>query len=132
MNTSKLKEALSELKAERSSIDAAIRSLEQIIEGTKQAHAEIVRQTFDAAIGQVRTSYVELVVSILQKHGRPMRLVDLTPEVSKLKGSGVERRSLEATLVRHIIQAKDRAKIVRVGPGIYGLPAWPTAIASIP
>lgn len=129
MNTSKLKEALLELKAQRTVLDGAIASLEKIItmmNGESETYG--ISPTATLVMTKRRKSnpsYIDFAVSVLRNHNKPMSTKDLTYEVTKLKGKEVKRVSLEATLFKHIRTSKEDARIEKLGPGYYGLPSWP-------
>ena len=125
MNTAKLKEALEELKAERATLNSAIATIERLIGGSNGSADVFPILRSEKALQPRSVSYVDLSVEALRNHGKPMKVKDLTYEVGKLKGQDIERRSLEATLFRHIRLNKAGAKLVKVGRGFYALPSWP-------
>jgi hypothetical protein len=122
MNTSKLKDALLELRAQRTVLDGAISGLEKIIaamNGGPEQHSNVISNS------NIYRSYVDFAVSVLENRNKPMSTKDLTFEVTRLKGKDVSRASLEATLFKHIQSEKENARIEKVGPGFYALPSWP-------
>ncbi|MEO8129039.1 MAG: hypothetical protein ABI822_18185, partial [Bryobacteraceae bacterium] len=69
-------------------------------------------------------SYIDDSELILQRAGHPMHARDLAEALSSLRGKEIPRTSMESTVIRHIADLKDRARLAKMGPSIYGLPEW--------
>jgi hypothetical protein len=127
MKADKLKEALDELKLERDAINKAIIALEGIIQninGAFNVSRPIGIREARETTARIHGSYIDLAVAVIEKHGRPVQIKDLTRDASNMKGEPIERRSFEASLFKHI-QKSPKPRLVKVSPGYYGLPSWP-------
>ena len=131
MDMTKLKDALKDLRNQRMALqakcailDSGIVALERIIQSLNGDHPEVILETLPPPGDTRSVSYVHLAVAALERHGKPMAVKDLVFEVGKLKGGHVQRASFEGTLFKHI-QRTANPRVVKLGPGIYGLPGWP-------
>lgn len=124
MNTSKLKEALEELKSQRAIIDSAINNLHKIIVSMNGTASPEEQKTVNKPVkASEPLSYVDMAVTVLNGRGKPMTAKELTFAVGKLKGEEVKRNSFEATLFKHMKNVK-KPRIEKVGPAVYALPHW--------
>jgi hypothetical protein len=137
MNTVKLRDALEELHAQRGVIDSAISHLESAISVLESAGAQQTTSPATdlesspaiplaplAIIRGATRSYIDDAELMLQREGRTLHARDLAEGMSRLRGKEIPRASMESTLIRHITDLKDRARIAKMGPSLYGLPAW--------
>lgn len=131
-----LNEVLESLRKEHAELANAIAIIERAVESLAKRQDPSVsavsapRQKESPALAAnkktlANASLTSLAATVLAMHGKPMNIKDLTFEVSQAKGRAVTRASLEGTLFRHIKSAKDEARVVKVAPGFYALPAWP-------
>jgi HB1, ASXL, restriction endonuclease HTH domain len=136
MDTPKLIEALDELKAKRETLDSAIAHLEkaiQVLSGSIANHIAADIPKAPPAIPQgtpfamptkVSRSYIDDAELMLQQVGTPLHARDLSARISELRGREIPRASMESTIIRHIADLKERARITKVGASTYGLPSW--------
>ena len=108
MNTSKLKEALVELQHERATLDSIISQLQGILASVNGSDSKASRSF---AVAQVRESYLDLTVDILEHARKPMHVNDITPKISELRKKKATAQSVNSSLVRHIKGSSTRAKI---------------------
>ncbi len=135
MNTAKLQDALAELMTQRGVLDGAISHLESALRILSSASGQVTGErehvamsTATAPLAIVRggvRSYIDDAELLLQQEMRPIHARDLADGISKIRGKQVARTSVESTLLRHVADLKDRARIAKVGPSLYGLPGWP-------
>ncbi len=123
MNTSKLKEALTELQAQRTIIDDAIVNLQKII-ATINGSSESTPRSIPTAISSDSLSYVDIAVAALELHGKPMHIKELAHYISQQRKKNIFRGTVEATIGSHIKKMKTSSRIVKVGPGLFALPQW--------
>ncbi len=117
--SSKLKEALYELRAQETVLDNAIQNLEKII-ATMNGSEPAMQTPKD---GERAKSYLDIVVTVLQNHGKPLSAKELAYQVSTLKGKDIKRASLEATIFKHCKHTGVNARIEKVGPATYAIPS---------
>ena len=133
MKTDKITEALLDLQRQRDLIDNAIQSLQAILVRlnghtasgrTEHAFSEpvIVNNNLAGPRADV-LSYVNATIKILEAAGRPMHIKKIWDQIKLLRNnSKIKRQSVESTLLRHIQMKGDKAKVVKLSPGMYALP----------
>jgi len=72
-------------------------------------------------------SYVDLAVKVITANDyRPLPMNELVKNIRVLKSDEkIERRSVEATIYRHIKTKGDSARLVKVSSGVYGVKRFP-------
>ncbi len=56
--------------------------------------------------------------------GKPLHITEIISSIGKLRNQEMKRTSVESSLISHMNNAKDKARIVRTDRATYGLPAW--------
>ena len=120
MNISKLRETTAELRSQRRFINAAIESLDAIIASQNGG--------YESGESGRPLNLIDTGRSVLQRYGKPMPMKELVFEVGNERGKAVSRNSLQASLSRHAKEEGENARIIRLGPGIFGLAEWPEKI----
>jgi hypothetical protein len=122
MKTTKLREALADLQAQRSTIDEAINGLVKVLaslEGDTPATTPAPAPMRVAA----EPSYIDHAATIIREAGRPLHISAIAEGIARLTGAGVTRGGIEGSIGRHIKKAKER-KLIRVAPSTYGVPEF--------
>jgi hypothetical protein len=125
MNTMKLTEALAELKQQQKIIEAAIENLEKIIVALG-SNSPVISPVVAPAASQSansKRSYIDDVEQILASVGQRLHIKEISRRISDMRGKSVPRTSIEASVIRHINELKDRARIAKVAPSTYDLPS---------
>ena len=124
MNTTKLKEALVELQQQRSIIDGAISNIQRAI-----AMMQSGNSSEPESEPRVRSStYIDDGVTILETVAAPMHIREIAKKIGEMRGTEIARASVESSFIRHIALLKDRARIVKLRPAMFGLPSWKSII----
>ena len=128
MNTSKLRDALDDLEHQQDILSEAATAIKAVIarldaySGAINATANIpvvddTRQ--DRGFSEIR-SYIDETVDLLAVMGRSMHVKEIAAHISKVRGSNVNRASLESSLIRHIAKA-NQPRIAKTGPSTFGI-----------
>jgi hypothetical protein len=120
MDTTKLREALTELQSQRNLLDAAIDNIQNVLAMLSSAVSD--KKT---AVGQPKhkRSYIEDAIAILERAGKPIHVKMIVEAISELRGSQVHRASIESSIIRHIA-GTDNAKLAKFAPSTFGLAVW--------
>ena len=73
-----------------------------------------------------RASYIDDAEKILKENAAPMHVSKLVEKIAAIRGTEVTRGSVESSLIRHGQAFKNKARIVRVARGTFGLPGMRT------
>lgn len=121
MNTQKLKEALVELKHQRTLLDGAIKNIEGVLDALRNGTEAPTSQRKSSAM-----SYIDYGESILEQAGKPMHIEEIAKKISEATGKETPRASVESSFSRHIKNFGPKARVVKIRPAHYGLPIWRT------
>jgi hypothetical protein len=140
MNVETLKAELVAAKELRQSIAEGIEHLEKAIAAFEQ-HGTLEasqREPSSSVIAMepinTRTapgSYVDDAVRLIMQAGHPLHARDLADGMSRLRNKTVSRASMESTLIRHMQDLKERARVARTAPSTFGIPN-PSQVDSTP
>lgn len=120
-------EALNEMRANRDILDLAISHLEKALSalsnGNPVAHASIAEGHLDVPKYNKTSprSYIDDAVVIISDAGHPLHARDLAEKMSKIRNRVIPRASMESTLIRHITDLKERARLSKTDRSTYGL-----------
>ena len=133
MDVSKIKELIAELEQDIQVKIDAISGLEKLLasmNGHKAIVAQgqmVLRDSIQNVIYSPDDSYVDLTVKIIEANeGRPMTIQQVVDRIKTIKNNpNIERRSVEATLYRHITDKGDSSRIIKPASGMYGIRRFP-------
>ena len=120
MNFSKIKDALADLERQRDLIDGAIKGLRNVLANASDSNGQT--KMFDGA-SPASGSYVDLAVNLITNGGgRPVHISTILEHIRTVKRNPlIKRQSVEATFFRHMTDNKEKARLVKSAPGMYGL-----------
>jgi hypothetical protein len=127
MENAKIEALIAELEAEIEVRRQAIRSLRNLIPVSnievRVASQMVQSDSLRPILFKVSESYVSLAAKIIAANDfRPLPMSEIVAQIRILRDDpGVERRSVEATLYRHMKMKGDQSRIIKVSPGIYGV-----------
>lgn len=131
MSILRLTAILGEMKTQRAAMDAAIVHVESAIQELKSAGENSVSVPSQSSamvvpIGVTNQngsrSYVDDAVFLIQQAGHPIHARDLALKLSELRGREIKRSAMESTLIRHVIDLKERSRLIKTAPSTFGLP----------
>lgn len=133
MDTAKIKELIAELEQDIEVKKQALQGLQKLLfstngHATVNVEGQMAQRDSMRAIRYLATdSYVDLAVKIIEANeGRPTPVMQIVEHIRNLRGNPhIERRSVEATLYRHIVDKGDSSRLVKNAPGIYGIRRFP-------
>lgn len=132
MNTHKLNEALAEMRHQRAVLDVAIKNIESVL-ATLSEPSSTPLATSDAPRRSAKEpSYIDLGVKVLADAGNPLHISEIAKRISESRGKEIPRASVESSFIRHIKAFGDSARIVKVRPAYFGLPAWKSLFSEQP
>lgn len=135
MDTAKIHQLIAELDAEITLHKEAIQALQRLLPTAKLEVAASDQMIQSDSIKRIsfgtEESYVELAVKIITSNDfRPLPMKEIVNRIRLLRNDqSIERRSVEATLYRHMKMKGDKARVVKVAPGIYGVKRMPREIS---
>ncbi len=135
MDTTKIHQLIAELDAEITLHKEAIQALQRLLPTAKLEVAASDQMIQSDSIKRIsfgaEDSYVELAVKIITSNGyRPLPMKEIVNRIRILRNDpNIERRSVEATLYRHMKMKGDSARVTKVAPGIYGVKRMPREIS---
>jgi len=126
MDTTKLREMISELEAEIKLRQEALHGLRKLLAGSGEQSTGDQTGLQDSArpiLFAASDSYVDLAVKVMSANdNKPMRMNDIVSRIRILKGNqGIQRRSVEATLIQHQRNKGEMSRVFKVRPGVWGL-----------
>lgn len=129
VNTNKLKEALAELQHQKAMLDGAITQLQNIV-ATVNGSALRDKSSQENGRREART-YIDEAVTVLEMSGQPLHISKIAEKIGEIRNREIARASVESSIIRHASSLGNRARIVKVRRGFFGLPLW-KAIAREP
>ncbi len=114
MNLVKIKDAIVDLQRQRTMMDEAIKTLQQVVLGDKEQKA---------AAEQPRKSYIDDAIDILEAAGKPVHIKDMVHLIGATRGKTLVRASVESSIIRHIKSAHE-PRLVKTKAANFGLPSW--------
>lgn len=132
MDTTKLRDAIGDLREKRDAIDDALHSLENALAVLSGSAPVSVAQPAPASSRPARKSNMDWAIELLEVHG-PIHIEELAEKVSDAVGHEVSRATLDGAISREIREKNGASRFERVAPGIYGLrvPALPESQGAI-
>ncbi len=134
MDTKQIKDLLQELEQDVEVKQDAIRALRKLLLGStdrKPARmASVVDLPPDPGDDELvipgfssEESYVELTAKLIEgMGGRPMHIRSIVNRIRRIKGNqDIKRQSVESSLHRHLSSKGEKARVFKVGRGMYGL-----------
>lgn len=135
MDIAKIHELIAQLDAEITLHKEAILALQRLLPPAKLGIAVSDQMVQSDSIKRINfgteDSYVELAVKIITSNDyRPLPMKEIVNRIRILRNDqNIERRSVEATLYRHMKMKGDKARVTKVAPGIYGVKRMPREIS---
>lgn len=128
MNTTKLKDAIIEMKHQRAALNSAIEQLEKVLSALNGGGEAQEQPLTDRSVHQGEDITIpDCGIKILESNGRPMHITDIAAKASTLLGREISRGSMESSFKRRIESAKKkntRPEVKKVRRGIFGLTQW--------
>jgi hypothetical protein len=126
MDAENIRGLIAELEADIEVKTGALQSLRRLLSLNGSAMGRVtidVAAPVEPILFRSDGSYVDLAVKVIEGNaGRPLRVKTIVEGIRTLKGNpNIERRSIEATLHRHIAMKKENSRVVKVARGIYGI-----------
>jgi hypothetical protein len=127
MDAAKIHELIAELDAEIMLHKEAIQALQRLLPAAKNqvtASGQMIQSdSVKAILFAASDSYVDLAVKIITSNDfRPLPMKEIVNRIRALRNDpSIERRSVEATLYRHMKMKGEYARVVKTAPGIYGV-----------
>lgn len=125
MDTNKIREMITELQVEIDQRLQAVKALERLLMSSSTSTEKLngMQDSVQPILFGSQDSYIDIAVKTIEANaGRSTTVRQIVDRVRTLKGNPeIERRSVEATLYRHIKAKGDNSRIIKVGPGKYTL-----------
>jgi hypothetical protein len=130
MDANKIREIISELQADIDLRQQAVKALEKLLLSTAGAAGDqLVAQqdNVKAILFGSTDSYIDLAVKTINANeNKPTSIKQIVERIRVLKGNpNISRRSVEASIFRHIAVKGDMARLLKVGPGKYTVRRFP-------
>jgi hypothetical protein len=130
MDANKIREIISELQADIDLRQQAVKALEKLLLSTAGATGDqLVAQqdNVKAILFGSTDSYIDLAVKTINANeNKPTSIKQIVERIRVLKGNpNISRRSVEASIFRHIAVKGDMARLLKVGPGKYTVRRFP-------
>ena len=129
MDTNKIREMITELQAEIDHRIQAVKALEKILLSASTSTEKLngMQDSVQPILFGSQDSYLDIAVKTIEANGGKATTVrQILDRVRALKGNpDIERRSVEATLFRHLKVKGEHSRIVKVGPGKYTIRRFP-------
>ncbi len=131
MDAAKIQALIAELKSDIKIKQQAIEALNNLLsmapkDNSLENIATISRNVGSGPVSPISfsdsDSYVDLAVKVIAANNyRPLPMKEIVKHIRLLKASpDIERRSVEATLFRHIKTKGENSRVLKVSPGVYG------------
>lgn len=126
MDADKVRELIADLERDIESKVRAIKALKSLLTvepREESSNASATPHLFQAEqnASLASESYIDLAVrAVEQSPDEAVSMKDIVSFIRRIKGNpAIERRSVEATVARHMKAKGQMARLIKVGPGMY-------------